>query len=80
MQFIAGMLGSMGVQGAVQVMHTTIPMEMTPNMGELLTQDVTGSAQTLRVAGKANRRSAFGPSTGSLCNCRERRFLFASRR
>jgi len=29
------MLGSMGVQGAVQVMHTTIPMEWTPNMGEL---------------------------------------------
>ena len=37
-QFIAGMLGSMGVQGAVQVMHTTIPMEWTPNMGELAQQ------------------------------------------
>jgi len=35
LQFIAGMLGSMGVQGAVQVMHTSIPMEWTPNMGEL---------------------------------------------
>lgn len=28
MQFIAGMLGSMGVQGAVQVMHTAIPMDI----------------------------------------------------
>ena len=34
MQFIAGMLGSMGMQGAVQVMHTTIPMELPPSMGE----------------------------------------------
>ena len=33
-QFIAGMLGSMGMQGAVQVMHTTIPMEVPPSMGE----------------------------------------------
>ncbi len=42
-QFIAGMLGSMGVQGAVQVMHTTIPMEWTPNTGEQLTLDVNGN-------------------------------------
>jgi hypothetical protein len=28
------MLGSMGMQGAVQVMHTTIPMEVPPSMGE----------------------------------------------
>ena len=27
MQFIASMLGSLGVQGAVQVMHANIPME-----------------------------------------------------
>ena len=35
-QFIAGMLGSMGVQGAVQVMHTTIPMEWMPSTGEAI--------------------------------------------
>ena len=29
MQFIASMLGSMGVQGAVQVMHANIPMEFS---------------------------------------------------
>ena len=28
-QFIASMLGSMGVQGAVQVMHANIPMEFS---------------------------------------------------
>ena len=35
-QFIAGMLGSMGVQGAVQVMHTTVPMEWMPSTGEAI--------------------------------------------
>ena len=55
MQFIAGMLGSMGVQGAVQVMHTTIPMEWTPNMGEPRSQDLHNSLDSV-LTGKGGTR------------------------
>ena len=43
MQFIASMLGSMGVQGAVQVMHANIPMEFPGATQKLLTTISSGT-------------------------------------